>query len=134
MASGWLAVLQMVPWSDVIKTAPKVADGAKKLWDTVSRKRDVPSSAWEADGLTRPTPSQLMEMLQSRVDGLEAANQELHDQMLASSGLIRTLAEQNAQLIQGVEVQRVRWLVLAGFATLTFIIATTGLVLHLAGR
>lgn len=30
MAIGWLAVLQMVPWSDVINNAPKVAEGAEK--------------------------------------------------------------------------------------------------------
>jgi hypothetical protein len=32
MAIGWLAVLQLVPWSDVISNAPKIAEGAKKLW------------------------------------------------------------------------------------------------------
>ncbi|MDB5964602.1 MAG: hypothetical protein JWQ72_1102, partial [Polaromonas sp.] len=37
MAIGWLAVLQWVPWSDVIKNAPKVAEAAKKLWNTTGK-------------------------------------------------------------------------------------------------
>ena len=38
MPIPWLTVLQSVPWSDVISNAPKVAGGAKKLWDSVARK------------------------------------------------------------------------------------------------
>ena len=37
MAAGWVTVLQMVPWGEVIKNAPKVADGAVKLWNSVSK-------------------------------------------------------------------------------------------------
>jgi len=38
MAIGWLTVLKMVPWGDVIENAPKVATGAKKLWQNVGKK------------------------------------------------------------------------------------------------
>ena len=38
MAIPWLTVLQSVPWSDVVRNAPKVAAGAKKLWDNVAHK------------------------------------------------------------------------------------------------
>lgn len=38
MAAGWLTVLKMVPWGDVIENAPKVAQGAKKLWSSVGKK------------------------------------------------------------------------------------------------
>ena len=50
---GWLAVLQLVPWSDVIKNAPKAADGAKKLWQSVRKK--APTSF--QDTTTRSLPS-----------------------------------------------------------------------------
>ncbi|MCK9453511.1 MAG: hypothetical protein M0Q90_17600, partial [Bacteroidales bacterium] len=38
MAAAWLTVLANVPWSDVIKNAPKVVDGSKKFWKTVTKK------------------------------------------------------------------------------------------------
>ena len=40
----------MVPWPDVITNAPKVGDGAKKLWNAVG---DKPPSAQPADTGTR---------------------------------------------------------------------------------
>lgn len=42
MAIGWLTVLQNVPWSEVIGNAPKVAEGAKKLWGAM---RKTPAAA-----------------------------------------------------------------------------------------
>ena len=48
MAIPWLVVLQSVPWTDVIRNAPKVADGAKKLWNTVNRKTPAQESPTEA--------------------------------------------------------------------------------------
>ena len=38
MAIGWWTVLQSVPWAEVVSNAPKVAAGAKKLWNAVGRK------------------------------------------------------------------------------------------------
>jgi len=43
MAIGWFAVLQMVPWVDVIKNGLKVANGAKKLWNTMAKKPSLTS-------------------------------------------------------------------------------------------
>jgi hypothetical protein len=37
MAIPWLSVIKLVPWGEVISNAPKVAEGAKKLWSAVSR-------------------------------------------------------------------------------------------------
>ena len=36
MATGLFSVLRLVPWGEVIRNAPKVAEGAKGLWDKVS--------------------------------------------------------------------------------------------------
>lgn len=33
MAIGWLTILKSVPWAEVISNAPKVAEGARKLWN-----------------------------------------------------------------------------------------------------
>ena len=101
---GWLAVLQLVPWTDVIKNAPKAADGAKKLWQSVRKK--PPSST--PDPTTRHLPGDIQTPLQTRMAALEHDLADLHAQMLESSALIQTLAEQNTQLVQRAESMRVR--------------------------
>ncbi|NMG74405.1 hypothetical protein [Aromatoleum diolicum] len=112
MAIGWLTVLQSVPWADVISNAPKVAEGAKKLWNTVAKKSSPPEVS---DASTQPAvsaESRTIAALEARAIALEASVADLHGQMLASSELIKALAEQNAQLVQRIETNRVRvlWL------------------------
>jgi hypothetical protein len=107
MAIGWLTVLQSVPWSDVVRNAPKVAAGAKKLWDNVANKSAAsPDVAADGAGLA-PAPATL-EGLQHQVLSLQAASAHLQQRLIESSDLIGTLAEQNAQLIQGMQVLRRR--------------------------
>jgi hypothetical protein len=131
MALGWLSVVQHVPWTDVIANAPKVADGAKKLWGAVSKKpgasgpvsgRDLRSGE---EGGGRISGAEL----QARLVAAEAAAAELHGQMLASSELIKTLAEQNARLIEHVERQRrqLRWV--AGLAAASLVLSAVAVVL-----
>jgi hypothetical protein len=116
MAIGWMTVLKMVPWGDVIETAPKVAAGAKKLWAKVGNKPI--SDATPANGNASSTPQTLTEpdairALQTQVAELQVATAELHQQMFESSALIQSLAEQNTQLVQRVELNRKRLLALA---------------------
>ena len=113
MAIGWLSVLKMVPWSDVIKNAPQVADSAKKLWNATAKRSLGSAPPGETASALAQTPDALaIAGLQERVLALQAAASELHDQMRASSELIKSLAEQNAQLVQRLETLRVRlvWL------------------------
>ena len=37
MAIPWLTLIKVVPWTDVIANAPKVVEGAKKLWGSAHR-------------------------------------------------------------------------------------------------
>ncbi len=115
MAIPWLAVLKMVPWTDVVKNAPVVADGAKKLWTVVARKSPAKSKAnspvatdFSAENLTLPT-------LASRIATLDATASDLHEQMVTSSNLIEALAEQNAQLVLRLDAlrRRLMWLTAA---------------------
>jgi hypothetical protein len=114
MAIPWLLVLQSVPWTDVIKNVPKVTEGAKKLWSSVSKKTSAPGAADGTKASVPPKP-QPIATLQARLDALEITATELHSQMLASSELIKTLADQNAQLVARFEATRirVRWLTVA---------------------
>ncbi len=104
MAIGWMTILSNVPWPDVIRNAPAVADGAKKLWQKVGRKPGAGADVAAADGAAAPT----LQQLQAQID-------ELRGQLITSSELIQALAEQNGQLIARVEATRRRllWL-LAG--------------------
>lgn len=125
MAIGWLTVLKLVPWGDVIENAPKVAQGAKKLWNTVGKK-SVPSAVAASAPLTpgRGTltgQDAAVAALAAQVAELQVTTAELHQQMLESSALIQSLAEQNTQLIQRVEVNRKRVLVL-GALTVTLLV------------
>lgn len=120
MGIGWLTVLKMVPWSDVISNAPLVADGAKKLWKSVGKK---PAAAQPGSPVVQvDSESQAVMLLQARIVTLEATTADLHGQMLVSSELINALAEQNTQLVKRVEVnrRRVLWL-----AAVTLILAVT---------
>ena len=102
-----LTVLSNIPWGQVVENAPKVADGAAKLWSSVSgfrRKAPAPASP---DQTGTPALTEA-EALRSRVQSLEEAVKDLSDQMQASSELIKALADQNTQLIQRIELNRVR--------------------------
>jgi hypothetical protein len=134
MPVPWLTVLQNVPWSDVLKNAPKAADGARKLWSSVGKKAP-PDVAPEAAVPAAASPEvQTIAVLESRISGIEAAHTDLHAQMLASSELIKALADQNAQLIQRIESNRVRWLWLAGAVACVGAVALTALAWLWIGR
>jgi len=129
MAIGWLAVLQSVPWSEVISNAPKVADGARKLWNAVAKKSSPPEVSGSSTQPAVSLETQPLAALEARAIALEAAVSDLHGQMLASSELIKALADQNAQLIQRIETNRVRVLWLSAAIGVVAIAALLGLFL-----
>ncbi|MBI3149893.1 MAG: hypothetical protein HYZ17_15410 [Betaproteobacteria bacterium] len=108
MPISWLTVLQTVPWAEVIKAAPQIADGARKLWSTVARKPAAPALQGPEENPQVPAAESRLEALEGRVAELEEAVAVLHEQMLASSELIKALADQNTQLVQRVEANRRR--------------------------
>ena len=131
MAIGWLSIIQLVPWSDVIRNAPKVAEGAKRLWDTVSRKPvlEVPAASAQP---ALSTEAQSIALLQTQLAAADAAISDLHHQMLESTELIKALADQNTQLIRRVEANRIRVLWLAGITIIVGVGAAIGLAMTLA--
>lgn len=131
MPIPWLAVLQSVPWSDVVSNAPRVADGAKKLWNAIAKKSPSPEVAAPTGQPARSPDAQAIATLQTQLAAVAAAASDLHDQMLASSELIKVLAEQNTELIRRFEVYRVRVLWLAGATALIGIVAISNLTLTL---
>ncbi|HEX4918541.1 MAG TPA: hypothetical protein VFV43_11630 [Limnobacter sp.] len=103
MPAGWVTFLQMVPWTEVIKNAPKVAEGAVKLWNTVSKK----NVAGQADAQVAVIDEQSeLEVQAERLARAEAQVLVLQEEMLQSTQVIKELAAQNAQLVKQVEVNR----------------------------
>lgn len=133
MAIGWMTVLKMVPWGDVISNAPVVADGAKKLWKAVARKSPAPAPSGKSGQSALPAGSDAIATLQAQLAAVEATVLDLHNQMLASSELIKALADQNAQLIKRVEVNRIRLLWLAAAMAVLGIVLIVNRVLPLLG-
>ncbi|MDR0776196.1 MAG: hypothetical protein LBE81_06105 [Azonexus sp.] len=115
MALGWMTILQNVPWTDVIRNAPAVADGARKLWRKVAGKGGEGGNMQGVADAEQSPAAQLA--------ALRAQVEALHGQMLASSEVIQALAEQNAQLIAHIEAHRRRLLWLAAGNAVALLLA-----------
>lgn len=109
MPIPWLTVLQAVPWGEVIRNAPKVAEGARALWN----KAAGPTPPVPPEPAQSPTVQPTLAQLQDRLQASEAALAEVQAQMQTATQLIKALADQNTQLVGAVEAQRrqLRWLV-----------------------
>ncbi len=106
MAAGTIiTVLSNIPWGQVVENAPKVADGALKLWKEVTSRKKPDSGQPAATADAAPSEADL---LKARLLSLDDNVKRLQDQMQASSELIKALAEQNTQLVQRIELNRVR--------------------------
>ena len=112
MPIGWLNALKSVPWAEVASNAPKVAAGARKLWNAVGKSPVNSPNAAPEHAQTEPAEASDVSALQARLTQLELASLELQAQMIESSRLIKALAEQNTQLMARTEALRfhVRWL------------------------
>lgn len=108
MAAGTIiSVLSNIPWGQVMETAPKVADGAAKLWNAVTRKKTAQTTDANAKTVGGEVQSE-EDVLNKRLVAMEQNILSLQDQMEASTELLKALAEQNAQLVQRIELNSVR--------------------------
>lgn len=131
MSIGWLAILQNVPWADVIKNAPKVAEGAKKLWNNLSGSTPLAPLSQAGGTARQSTAVPTLDTLHTRLGKTELAVDVLHRQMLESSKLIEALAKQNTLLIARVEANRVRLRWLTALTLVLAVVAVTALTLAL---
>ena len=103
MAVGWVTALKLVPWGDVLEATPQILQAAKKLLGS-TRQGTADAAAGtltRANDTTTPPVALQLQQLRERVARLEQEQQE-------SAVLIQSLAEQNAQVVQAVEVLRLR--------------------------
>ena len=131
MAIGWLSVLKLVPWNEVISNAPKLASEAKKLWSTVAK---TPPTAEPSPAKAKPSAgsdSPSLALLQADLELVITEVTDLHKQMLESSQLLKALADQNTQLIKQMDIQRMRIRWLAGVAAVLGVVIVINLVITL---
>ena len=109
MAAGTiLTVLANIPWGTVVENAPKVANGAAKLWSAVTRSNKADPLQEEQIAAVEQAAMSDTQRLSARLQSAEKRVSDLHEQMEACSALIKDLAEQNTLLIQRVELNRRR--------------------------
>jgi predicted RNase H-like nuclease (RuvC/YqgF family) len=128
MAIGWLAILTAVPWAEVVKKAPEVAESAKKLWNTLAKKYPKSESEVRTERTVFTSKDQEISWLKDRLTAIETTNSELHNQMLTSAELIKALADQNTQLIKRVELNHLRILRLAALTIFIGIVAVISII------
>jgi hypothetical protein len=116
MAIPWLTVLSNIPWRDVITTAPKVAEEAKKLWTRLNR-HPTPKPHQDSQSPVEKSiyagDEHALEVAHRKITILEADLADIKAQMMESSTLIKALADQNAQLVKHIEINRSRLKMLA---------------------
>jgi len=107
MSSILGTVLANIPWGQVVESAPKIAQGAGRLWETV-RKRGDPAQTPAQDEPEGPSELQL---LQAQVKSQAAQLQSLEGEMRATAQLVKDLAEQNAMLVERMQTlqRHSRW-------------------------
>ena len=120
MALGWLTALKAVPWSDVVQAAPHIVQGARKLYTAAKSYVDpsVDPKATPASGGERDeSPDARLQQIDAHIETLQAEQR-------ASAELIRSLAEQNANIVAALDLMRKRMRILVGVGILLMIVLT----------
>lgn len=115
MPIPWIAALKIIPWGDVIEHAPKVLAAARKLLDKQKAPSAPPPVGTPLDPAAE-TPS-LGELHKRLIEARQLIDQQAAAQQQMAQTLSE-LAEQNARLVEAVQLLRVRTRLLIGVAVL----------------
>lgn len=131
MAVGWLASLKHIPWSKVIGMTPSIVESGGKLWDRISSRRaEASAPANPAVDPLPPTPEALA-AIEIRVGTLEKKTAQLREEAVASFDVVRSIVDQNSQVVRAVDVLLVRTQLLVRVSVLLGIACLALLVLVL---
>jgi hypothetical protein len=92
-----MSALKVIPWGDVIEATPGLVKSARKVF---SRSKDEP--------VPTPTSTPGTDSAAGRIAQLEASIAQLAEQQQASAQLVEKLAEQNARIVEAVDILRAR--------------------------
>jgi hypothetical protein len=99
MAFGWITVLKIIPWKDVLENAPHIAKAAKSLY--AGTKNNTSFSSEAADSSTFTSDSENKESRDFRLHKIER-------EILDLNNVVRSLAKQNVRIVEAIEVLRIR--------------------------
>jgi hypothetical protein len=120
MAINWILALKAVPWTDLVQATPAIVKGARKLFTSGGS-----GAARQTTSTARPDPSVASTSAEVRLADLEAALDAVSREQQASAELIRSLAEQNARVVQTMTIIRARArILLIMFVALSIAFAT----------
>jgi predicted nuclease with TOPRIM domain len=108
LARTILKVASQIPWDKVIELAPSVAERAGTLWKSIKSKNQRQSVDESMVYSSYSTELSESDLLKGRLERLEERAGSLEEQLQASAGLLKTLAEQNTSLVQQIELHQAR--------------------------
>ena len=123
----WITALKIIPWGSVLESAPHIVKAAKQVFSAAKSESGSvaeASSSPTGDGSVQPD---------RRVRLLEAKIIELGNEQRLSAELIKSLAEQNALIVEAIEVFRVRVKILL-IACISLVGVLAGFVFWLATK
>ena len=97
MAFGWITVLKIIPWKDVLENAPHIAKAAKNLY--AGRKDNTSSGTVDSS-----VPTSDSENKKNMNFHLHEIEREVSD----LNSVVRSLAKQNVRIVEAIEVLRIR--------------------------
>jgi hypothetical protein len=127
MAIGWMTALKIIPWGNVLESAPHIVKAAKHLFSAAKADQDDYASTSD------PGRREGLANLDSRVKLIEERITELRQEQQSSAELIKSLAEQNALIVEAVEIFRMR-LKIVLVTSIILLVSLAGLVFWLIGR
>lgn len=112
---GWLTALKFLPWGEMIEYAPKLVNGAQKLWQRVKTEKA------ETDAIIIDQEPESLDQAARELQELKQQLQDMQAQQLELSNLVSELAAQNQHLVSAVSVLRMR-------SRILFFICATSLI------
>lgn len=106
MAVNWIASFKTIPWNKVLSVAPSIADGARKLWNGVAKNNALPERLPAPEKAYSPDPA--ISAIEKQMQALELRSAQIREEIALSSEILDKLAEQQSQLVQAVDILRVR--------------------------
>jgi hypothetical protein len=106
MAFGWITALKIIPWKDVIESAPHIVKAARNLYAGAKANAANPSDA--QDSPSDISNGDISVNSESNLRKIELKIQHLSSEQESSVELIRSLAQQNVRIVEAIELLRVR--------------------------
>ena len=106
MAFGWITALKIIPWKDVIESAPHIVKAARNLYAGAKANASNPTDA--QDSPFDISNSEISGNYDTNLRKIELKIQHLSSEQESSVELIRSLAQQNVRIVEAIELLRVR--------------------------